>query len=96
MKRVLLIAALLIIMFAALLPFASRSPDGLQTITATSESKQQPAWNGLMANYSAGLEDPYISTLVAGICGVGIVLGSSFALGAAMSHKKNSKSSKKM
>ena len=88
MKKLILIGALLIFVFAVLLPFASKAPDGLQALTANSENHQEGAWNGLMAEYSIAFADPYISTLIAGLFGVGIVLLGSFAVGATVTQKK--------
>jgi len=87
-KKLVLIVAALLVAFAVLLPFASKTPDGLETLTEDSGSQQQSAWNGLMANYSAAFADPYISSLVAGLFGVGLVLVAGFALGK-VAQKKN-------
>jgi hypothetical protein len=91
MKKLILIAALIMIAFAVLLPFASKTRDGLQTLTDNTGNQQQPAWNGLMAEYSVALGDPYLSTLVAGLLGTGLVLAASFALGSTMAQKKPQK-----
>lgn len=96
MKKLILIVAALMVAFAVLLPFASRTPDGIQTLTKDSGNQQQPTWNGLMANYSVAFSDPYVSTLVAGLLGVGIVLITSFALGATFSQKKKPQSANKI
>ena len=88
MKKRILIFALLIFVFAVLLPFASKAPDGLQALIENSENHQEQAWSGLMAEYSIAFADPYISTLIAGLLGVGIVLLGSFALGATFTLKK--------
>jgi hypothetical protein len=81
MKKPILVVALLIVALAVLLPFASKTLDGLQTLAEESYSQQPTSWNGLMANYSAALADPYLSSLVAGLFGVGVVLIAGFALG---------------
>jgi pyruvate/2-oxoacid:ferredoxin oxidoreductase beta subunit len=90
MKKLILIGALIVVAFAVLLPFASKTPDGLQTLTAESGSQQQPVWNGLIAEYSIALGNPYVSTLAAGLLGTGIVLAASYALGSTMTQKKQS------
>jgi hypothetical protein len=77
------------------LPFTSKSPDGLQTLTENSGSQQQPFWNGLMADYSASLSDPYISTLVAGLFGTGIVAVAGFGIGTIATPKNKGKSVEK-
>jgi hypothetical protein len=76
------------IVLAALLPFASKTPDGLETLTQDSENQQALLWKGLMAGYSTAIADPYVSTLVAGLFGTSIVLAAGFALGVAVSQKK--------
>jgi hypothetical protein len=97
MKKTILIVAALIVAFAVLLPFASKTPDGLQTLTENSASQaQKPIWNGLMAEYSVALADPYISTLVAGLLGVGIVLAAGFGLGATLTQKKRGNAGEQM
>ncbi len=96
MKKLILIIAAIIVALAVLLPFASKTPDGLQTLTENSGNQQQPMWNGLMANYSVAFADPYISTLVAGLFGTGIVLFASFALGSTMTQKKKAKAVEKI
>ncbi len=92
MKKLILVVALLLLALVVLLPFASKTPDGLQTLTEESGSQQQTSWNGLMANYSAALADPYLSSLVAGLLGVGIVLVTGFVLGKAAQSKKKASS----
>jgi cobalt/nickel transport system permease protein len=96
MKKLILIVAAIMVAFAILLPFASKTPDGLETLTENSGNQQQPMWNGIMANYSVTFADPYISTLIAGLFGTGMVLLASFALGATMAQKKKSETPKKI
>jgi hypothetical protein len=96
MKKLILIVAAIMVAFAVLLPFASKTPDGIQSLTENSGDQQQPMWNGIMANYSVAFADPYISTLVAGLFGIGMVLLASFALGATMTQKKKSETPKKI
>ena len=88
MKKFFLIVAAIIVALAVLLPFASKTPDGMQTLAATSGNQQQPVWSGLMANYSIALADPYFSLLIAGLFGTGIVLVVSFGLGVTLARKK--------
>ncbi len=76
------------VIFAVLLPFASKNPDGLQTLTESSGKQQQPFWNGLIADYQIAIANPYVSFLVAGVLGVGIVLLTSFALGKTLTNKR--------
>jgi len=88
MKKLILVLAFTVVVFAVLLPFVSRTPDGVQKLTADSGSQQQPVWHGLMKDYSIGLGDPYVSTLVAGLVGTGIVLAGAFVLASVASKKK--------
>ena len=97
MKKLILIVAAIMVAFAVLLPFASKNPDGLQSMVANSAQQgqqQQPMWNGLMANYSVAFANPYVSMLVAGLFGVGVVLVASFALGATMTQRKKTETKK--
>ena len=96
MKKLIPIVAAIMVAFAILLPFASKTPDGLQTLTENSGNQQQPMWNGIMANYSVAFADPYVSTLIAGLFGTGIVLAASFALGATMTQKKKAEATEKI
>ena len=96
MKKLILIVAAIMLTLAVLLPFASKTPDGLQNLTAESGNQQQPVWNGLMANHSVALADPYFSTLIAGLVGTGIVFAASFGLGATLTQKKKGEPTDKM
>ncbi len=80
MKEILLIFAAIIVCFSVLLPFASTTPDGLETLNEKHATQQQSLWSGMFTDYSIALGDPYLSRLVAGFVGVGIVAGASFAL----------------
>ena len=88
MRKLLLGVATLMIVLAVLLPFASKTPDGLETLTEDSGNQQAPLWKGLMAGYSVAIAEPYVSTLVAGLFGTSIVLAAGFAVGATVSQKK--------
>jgi hypothetical protein len=88
MNKLILIAAAIMVGLAILLPFASKTPDGLQTLVDSSATPQQPTWNGIMGGYSTGAGDPYLSALSAGLIGTAIVILASFALGATMKQKK--------
>ena len=99
MKKLILIVAAIMVAFAVLLPFASKTPDGLQTMVANSadqQQQQQPVWNGLMGNYSVALANPYVSMLIAGLFGTGIVLTAGFALGSSVTQKKKRQTAKKI
>jgi cobalt/nickel transport system permease protein len=88
MKRLILMITAIILAFAILLPFASKTPDGLENLVSTNGSQQQPIWKGIMENYSVAFADPYISTLIAGLFGIGSVLAASFALSISIAPKK--------
>ncbi|MFB3888005.1 MAG: PDGLE domain-containing protein [Candidatus Bathyarchaeia archaeon] len=87
MKKLLLLVGALMVAFAVLLPFASKTPDGLETLTEDAGNQQGPVWNGLLADYSAALADPYVSTLVAGLLGTALVLVVGFGLGKSLTTK---------
>ena len=91
MKKIILIAASIVVALAVLLPFASKTPDGLQTLANNNAKQEQPIWNGLMAEYTIAVGNTYVSTLVAGLLGTGIILAAGFALGAATTNKKRGK-----
>jgi cobalt/nickel transport system permease protein len=88
MKKLSMTVVALMVCFALLLPFTSKTPDGLQTLTQNSASTQQPAWNGFMGGYSVAVGDPYVSALIAGLVGTVVVLVSGFALGSTVNKKK--------
>jgi cobalt/nickel transport protein len=95
MKKYLMAIGLIAIFLAVFVPFASRSPDGLERVAATLGIEEQaPIWKGLMSDYSVAIIDnPYISTLIAGIFGTLVVLGLSLALGKAVVLKKGADNS---
>ena len=73
--------------FAILVPFASTYPDGLEKVAETLGIEEpEPLWEGLMPDYTLQtVENPYVSTLLAGFCGMLLVLASSCILGKAIS-----------
>ena len=95
MKKAFIIVVLVLVGLAVLLPFASSSPDGLEKVTSTFGAKEQtPVWQGLMPDYSVALVgNSYVSTLLAGIFGVCVVMVASLLLGKVISKnqiKRNS------
>jgi hypothetical protein len=72
--------------FLGAIPFASSSPDGLEKIAATYGVQEHTSlWNGLLADYSIGsIGDSYVSTVLAGVFGVFLVLLATFLLGKAL------------
>jgi hypothetical protein len=98
MKKTLLIVGLIIVSLAVLLPLISRTPDGVQKLTADSgaEQSQQSSWNGIMSNYMvSAVGDPYASTLIAGIFGTIIVLAATFVLGSVVAPKRKKETGRK-
>jgi len=73
--------------FAILEPFASTYPDGLEKVAETLGIEEpEPLWEGLMPDYTLHtVENPYVSTLLAGFGGILFVLASAYALGKAIS-----------
>jgi len=80
--------ALIIILFclAILIPFASEAPDGLERVVeALGIEEHEPAWKGLMPDYTLPtIDNPYLSTILAGTFGVLLVLGVAFVVGMAI------------
>jgi hypothetical protein len=91
MKKYFATVALIMIFLAALIPFASSNPEGLEKVAATFGAEEHaPLWNGIMFNYSVGaIGNPYISTLAAGVFGTLIVLLAAFLLGTTITPKKS-------
>ncbi|MCS7115517.1 MAG: PDGLE domain-containing protein [Nitrososphaerota archaeon] len=83
MKRPIKVFLIILVGFAVLVPFASTDPDGLEKVSETLEIEEpEPVWKGLMPDYTLpAVENPYLSTLLAGFFGAFLVLGVSFALG---------------
>ena len=73
-------------------PFASSNPDGLEKVVITNGAQEhQSPWSGLMADYSLEIVDnSYVSTILAGIFGMFIVLFSAILLGRTIEPKKTS------
>ena len=91
MKRHLEALILILIALAVLIPFASNLPDGLEKVAESLGIEEHTAtWMGLMPDYALPtIEDPYISTLLAGTLGVFFVLGVAFMLGMAITKPNN-------
>ena len=83
MKKYLAAIALLVVFLAVFLPFASSSPDGLEKVAQSFGVKElEPLWRGFMSDYSVEVfENPYVSTLLAGVFGTLMVLAASFVFG---------------
>ena len=89
MRKYLAAFALLLFLLAVFTPFASSSPDGIESVAKTfGIQTQQPVWDGIMPNYSVGpVANPYTSTLLAGASGILLVLFAAFLLGTAITRK---------
>ena len=90
MRKYVIAIAVVIVFLAIFIPFASSSPDGLERVAETLGIKQSASfWKGIMKDYSVSLVgNPYLSTLLAGIFGVLLVIVFSLALGKAVTGKK--------
>lgn len=66
----------IIVFLALFISLASSDPDGLERVVENYGVEEQPAfWHGLMPDYTIPtVENAYISTLLAGIIGVLLVL----------------------
>jgi hypothetical protein len=89
MNRYFAVVAAIMTFLAVFIPLASSSPDGLEQVVETfGVAEQAPIWNGLMSDYAiAAIENPYVSTLLAGIFGTLMVLVVGFMLGKSISPK---------
>ena len=83
MKKYLVAIALLVVFLAVFIPCASSSPDGLEQVAQSLGVKElEPLWRGFMFDYSVEVfENPYVSTLLAGVFGTLMVLAVSFVFG---------------
>jgi hypothetical protein len=90
MKEHLKALILILACLAVLTPFASNAPDGLERVTETlGMGEHPPMWRGLMPDYSLPtIENPYISTLLAGAFGTLLVLGVAYMVGVAVAKPK--------
>lgn len=86
MKGYLKALIILLICLAILIPLTSDAPDGLETVAKTLGIKEhEPIWKGIMPDYTLPtIDNPYTSTLLAGIFGIFLVLGIAFLLGIAV------------
>jgi len=93
MTKFFVVVILLVVFLAIFIPFASSNPDGLEKVAESlGISEKEPAWRGLMSDYSVGvLNDPYVSRLAAGVLGVILVLGASLTLGSVIAKRADSK-----
>lgn len=91
MKKYLKALILILIALAILIPLASNAPDGLERVAETLQIEEhEPLWGGLMPDYSLPIiENTYLSTLLAGILGVLLVLAIGFLLGTSIGKPKN-------
>lgn len=96
MKKYLAATALIVLFLAVFIPLASTSPDGLEkTVEIFGVKEKEPFWTGLLRDYSVSLnQNSYVSTLLAGIFGVTMVLLTALLLGRYMA-PKNSNFAKK-
>ncbi len=90
MKKYLAAIAVFTIFLAVFIPLASSDPDGLEKVAETmGVEEHEPVWGGLMSDYSVAIvENPYLSTLLAGVFGTLMVLFSALILGKAVRQKK--------
>lgn len=96
MKIYIAAIVLLTLFLAALIPFASNNPDGLQKVAASlGVGESAPVWHGLMAGYSVNaLGDGYLSTLTSGILGTVSVLMASIIVGNALTKRRQTPTEK--
>jgi len=83
MKRVTKALILIMVGLAALIPFASTYPDGLEKVAESlGLEEHEPIWGGLMPDYNFGLAgNPYIAKLVSGLIGLFLVFSAAWGIG---------------
>ena len=81
---------LILVCLAVLIPFVSSDPDGLEKVAETLGIEETESISaGLMPDYTVPtIENSYLSTLVAGILGVFLVLGAALVLGKTIAKPK--------
>jgi len=95
MKKYVVATLLLVVFLAVFTPFASSSPDGLETVASLLGVQSQPIWQGLMNDYSvSSVGNSYVSTLLAGFFGIVFVLTATLALGKAITKQSQTDSGK--
>ena len=89
MNKNLVVVAAIMVFLVVFIPFASSSPDGLERVVENfGVEERSPIWNGIMSDYAiASIENPYVSTLLAGIFGTLMVLLAGSLFGRALSPK---------
>jgi hypothetical protein len=89
MNKHLAVVAAIVVFLAVFIPLASSSPDGLERVVENlGVEEHAPTWNGIMSDYAiASIENPYVSTLLAGIFGTLMVLIAGLLLGKSLSPK---------
>ncbi|MGB9915381.1 MAG: PDGLE domain-containing protein [Candidatus Bathyarchaeales archaeon] len=90
MKKHSAVTIAIIVFLVVFIPFASSDPDGLERVVENfGVEEQAPLWHGLMPDYTIeAVQDAYVSTLLAGIIGVLLVLLAGLAVERAMAPKK--------
>ena len=97
MRKYLLGISLIVIFLVIFVPFVSTNPDGLEKVAETfGVEEQAPIWKGFLSDYSIGVGNPYVSTLLAGVFGALLVLLASLILGKSVEKKGNAVSEKKV
>ena len=84
-----MVVVAIMVFLAVFIPLASSNPDGLERVVETYGVEEGTSfWNGIMSDYAVGaINNPYISTLVAGAFGTLLVLAAAFLLGKVISPK---------
>jgi hypothetical protein len=82
------IAALVVVILA---PLASSDPDGLESVAGSQGflANARDALYDIIPDYTVpGIDDPVVSTIVAGLIGVGIVFALMWLLGRTLAKRK--------
>jgi ABC-type sulfate transport system permease component len=75
-KKFVLAVSSILVFLVVFIPLASTNPDGLEKVAISLGANEgENLWNGILPDYSVlGVKNGYLSTLIAGVIGVVLVL----------------------
>ncbi len=82
MNRLSKVLLLISLCLTLAIPFASKSPDGLETIIKSQRAEPAPIWSGLTNDIVGSvIENSYIASVINGLIGVTAILAVSCLFG---------------
>jgi hypothetical protein len=89
LRKIIVAIGLVVVFLIVFIPLASSNPDGLEKVALTFGAKEHgDIWKGLISDYSLqSIGNSYISTLIAGIFGVTMVLAAGLVISKVMRPK---------